>query len=126
MSVSGRGGTGATFLDFVLDQLSGLGRVRARSMFGGHGLYLGDTFFGIVYRDRVYFKTDDSTRPEYVRAGMEPFRPNDKQVLTNYYEIPPEVVEDRAELERWADDAVGAGGPGRNRSGSPKPRNRDR
>ena len=34
---------------FVLEQLSGLGRVRAKRMFGGLGLYLDETFFGLVF-----------------------------------------------------------------------------
>lgn len=41
-------------------------------MFGGHGLYLGTRFFGIVYKDRLYFRTDDSTRSWYERQGMSP------------------------------------------------------
>ena len=34
--------------EFVLEQLSGLGRVRSRRMFGGVGLWLDGTFFGLV------------------------------------------------------------------------------
>ena len=60
---------------FVLDQLEELGDVRPRSMFGGVGLYHRDVFFGIVAADVLYLKVDDTTRGDYERAGMGPFRP---------------------------------------------------
>jgi DNA transformation protein len=59
-----------SFLTFVVDQLGDLG-VTARSMFGGHGLYLGESFFGIVYDDRLYLKTGEDTRGWYEEQGMQ-------------------------------------------------------
>lgn len=53
------------FKDFVLDQLSDLHGVTCRAMFGGYGLYQHDTFFGIVHRCRLYFKTNQMTAPRY-------------------------------------------------------------
>ena len=95
-----------SFVDFILDQLRELGDVRARSMFGGFGLYSGDAFFGIVYEHRLYFKTDDGSAAGYVSRGMKPFRPNERQALRNYYEVPPEVVDDREQLTLWASVAL--------------------
>jgi len=57
-------------------------------MFGGFGLYHCDLFFGILHKGRLYFKTNDQTRPVYEKYGMKPFRPSAKQTLKNYYEIP--------------------------------------
>jgi DNA transformation protein len=82
-------------------------------MFGGHGLYLGDQFFAIVYRDRLYFKTDDASRPEYEAAGSEPFRPNARQTLTSYWEVPAEVIENGESLVEWARDAVACAAAGK-------------
>lgn len=90
------------FLDFVLDQLSSLKGIRARRMFGGYGLYAGDRFFGILYKDRLYFKTNEKTVQDYVSRGMTYFRPNPKQRLKNYYEVPAEILEDGEELCEWA------------------------
>ncbi|MGH7207065.1 MAG: TfoX/Sxy family protein, partial [Nitrospiraceae bacterium] len=67
-----------SFKDFVLDQLRELRGVTCRAMFGGYGLYQGESFFGIIHKGRLYFKTDDRTRPPYVAKGMKPFRPNAK------------------------------------------------
>jgi DNA transformation protein len=94
-----------SFKDFVLDQLSGLGELTCRSMFGGYGLYAGATFFGIVYRGRLYFKTDERTRGEYERRGMKPFQPNARQTM-KYHEVPADVAEDRNQLLAWAQDAI--------------------
>ncbi len=95
-----------SFQDFVLDQLDGLGRVACQRMFGGHGLYRDDVFFGVLSKGRLYFKTNDATRPEYECRGMEPFRPSEKQTLSTYYEVPVDVLEDRDALVEWARKAV--------------------
>lgn len=99
-----------TFVEFVLDQLSGLGDVTCRRMFGGHGLYCGPTFFGILDKGRLYFRTDAASRAEYVKAGMKPFRPNPRQTLKNYFQVPVEVLEDRDRLLAWARRALQAAG----------------
>ena len=71
-------------------------------MFGGHGLYIGDAFFGIVHKGSLYFRTDEASRPAYVKAGSKPFNPKGRQELHRYYEVPPEVLEDADELLAWA------------------------
>lgn len=95
--------------DFVLDQLDALEGVTCRAMFGGHGLYCGRIFFGIIYKERLFFRTTEATRPEYERRGMQPFRPNSNQTLQRYYEVPADVLEDRGILVEWARRALGAG-----------------
>ncbi len=97
-----------SFRTFVLDQLSADGAVRCRAMFGGHGLYRGNVFFGIIHKGRLYFKTDDRTRPLFEERGMAPFRPGPRQVLKSHYEVPPEVLESRPQLADWARAAVRA------------------
>jgi DNA transformation protein len=95
-----------SFKDFILDQLYGLEGVAARAMFGGYGLYREGTFFGIVFRGRLFFKTDTSTQASYRERGMKPFRPNAKQTLKNYYEVPVEIIEEPDQFVAWARDAI--------------------
>lgn len=95
-----------SFRDFIQDQLQGLGGMEFRRMFGGYGLYRSDVFFGILYKGRLYFRTDDTSRQAYVDRGMQPFRPNMKQTLKNYYEVPPDIVEDSKALVAWAREAA--------------------
>ena len=95
-----------SFKDYVLDQLATLGAVRVRAMFGGHGLYRGPEFFGILHQGRLYFRTDARTRPDYIARGMLPFRPNPRQTLVSYYEVPADVLEDGEALAEWARTAL--------------------
>lgn len=95
------------FKDFVLDQLTDLRGVTARAMFGGYGLYCGTTFFGIIHKGRLYFKVTKTTLPRYKAQGMKPFRPNTKQTLKSFYELPIDVLEDAEALTQWATQAIG-------------------
>ena len=94
------------FKDFVLDQLSGLPGLTCRAMFGGYGLYRQGTFFGIIHKGRLYFKTDRVTAPRYRERGMKPFNPSPAQTLKNYYEVPVEVLEASGNLTAWASQAA--------------------
>jgi DNA transformation protein and related proteins len=93
----------------LLGQLSALGGLTCRAMFGGHGLYWNGVIFAIVFRDRLYLKVDEQSKPDFVARGMGPFRPNERQTLTSYYEVPPEVLADQDALLSWAGEAIRAG-----------------
>lgn len=96
-----------SFRDFVVDQLQDTVRVTPQPMFGGVGLYGEDFyFFAILDDDRLYFKVDDTNRPDFERAGMDPFRPYGDERTLQYYEVPASVLEDRDELGRWAKKAI--------------------
>lgn len=97
------------FVAFVMDQLADLRGLSARAMFGGHGLYRGEDFFGIVHRARLYFRVSDRTRALYEDCGMEPFRPGKGAAMKTYYEVPPEVIEDQREVIAWAREAARRG-----------------
>jgi DNA transformation protein len=94
------------FRDFVLDQLSELSGLTHRAMFGGYGLYQCETFFGIIHKGRLYFRTDRMTAPRYRDRSMKPFKPSSTQTLKNYYEVPIEVLEDSDDLTAWASQAA--------------------
>ena len=74
-----------SFKDFVLDQLGDMPELTGKAMFGGYGLYQRATFFGIIHKGRLYFKTNDVTQPLYRAHGMGPFRPIGPQTLSLYY-----------------------------------------
>lgn len=95
------------FKDFVLDQLAEIPGVTARAMFGGYGLYRRATFFGIIYKGRLYFKVTETTARHYKKHGMRPFRPNAKQTLKSFYEVPIDILEDVEALTQWATQAIG-------------------
>ncbi|HEU5399152.1 MAG TPA: TfoX/Sxy family protein [Gammaproteobacteria bacterium] len=90
------------FLDFVVEQLADAGPLKVRPMFGGHGLYLGASFFGIVHKGSLYLRTDEASRPAYLAKGSRPFSPRGAKELHRYYEAPAEVLEDAETLAKWA------------------------
>jgi DNA transformation protein len=97
------------FTDFVVEQLEGCGVISTRRMFGGVGIYCGDTFFALIDNDILYLKVDDLTRPEFERAGSAPFKPyGDDRETMQYYNVPASVLEDAAELTRWGRKAIEA------------------
>jgi DNA transformation protein len=98
-----------SFKEFVLDQLGALPDVRARAMFGAHGLYQGEHFFAILDEGRLFFKTDAQSQADYMARGMGPFTYVSKgKVMTiSYYEVPPDVLEQPQELVEWSRTAIG-------------------
>src|SRR5260370_1147633 len=67
----------SSFRTFIVDQLSRVvPRVRARSMFGGVGIYAGELFFALIADDTLYFKVDESNRADFEARRMVPFRPH--------------------------------------------------
>jgi DNA transformation protein and related proteins len=92
------------YLQYVLEQLTGLGQVTTRRMFGAVGLYHDARFFGIVAGDVLYFKVNDSNRGDYEARGMDRFRPfPDKPLLSmTYYAVPADTLEDAEECALWA------------------------
>jgi len=90
------------FKEYILDQLRLLDGVESKQMFGGFGLYCNGLFFGIIAEGGVYFKSNADTVEAYKDKGMKPFKPSAKQTLKNYYEVPPEILEDEQQLADWA------------------------
>ena len=97
-------------LDFLLDQLSPLGNVFARRMFGSMGVFLDGRMFGILSREnRFYIKADTQNIEKFLEQGCEPFcywvsQPSGerKQKQLSYYEVPDSAMEDQDELMLWA------------------------
>jgi DNA transformation protein and related proteins len=101
-----------SFRAFALDQLGrAVPRIRARNMFGGVGIYSGDTFFALIADDTLYLKVDDSSRPDFEALGMGPFRPYGEAGETmGYYELPADVLEDPDALRPWVEKAIAVAG----------------
>ena len=105
------------FLQYVLEQLAGLGHVVPRRMFGGVGLYHEERFFGLIAGDILYLKVNDSNRRDYEARNMGRFRPfADKPHWSmTYYEVPADTLEDAEECTVWAQKSVAIA------AASPKP-----
>lgn len=98
----------SSFRTFVVDQLSRtVQQIRARSMFGGVGIYAGELFFALLADDTLYFKVDDSNRSDFEQRGMAPFQPfGDGGEVMQYYQVPADLLDDPDALRPWADKAI--------------------
>src|SRR5262245_1401278 len=87
-----------------------LGEIRARSMFGGHGIYHGDAMFAIVADDRLYLKASDETARTFADRNLGRFTyvARGRTVALQYYEAPPEVFEVPAAMRTWAQRSISA------------------
>jgi len=112
------------YLDYVVDQLSCIGPIAAKRMFGGVGLYHDGLFFGLIASDVLYFKVDDESRSAYEDVGAKPFQPyGDESYSMSYYEVPVDVLEDIDQLKLWSGRAVAAA---RRKAAQKKPRHKPR
>jgi DNA transformation protein len=92
--------------EWLEDSLQSLPEIHVRRMFGGAGIYSEDTMFGILYSGRIYLKTNDDTRAAYADYGMVPFRVRSGTVLTSYYGVPPDILDDDEAFVSWAHRAI--------------------
>jgi DNA transformation protein len=93
------------FTDWAEEQLSPLGTIRIKSMFGAFGLYADEMFFAIIDDDVLYFKADDLNRARFIEAGCEVFRYPMKDgslAELSYYQAPETALDDQDELLDWA------------------------
>lgn len=106
----------AGFREYALEQLGRVVPVTSRSMFGGVGVYSEGTFFALLDDDRVYLKTDDTSRADFERAGKGPFRPfGEGSNPMRYHELPGELLESPDALRPWVEKALAVARGGRRR-----------
>ena len=97
-------------VEHCLELLATLGAVRAKRMFGGHGLSVDELFIALIAFDRLYLKVDDSTRPQFAAAGCEAFvyTRQQRSVALDYWTVPPQAMESPALMQPWGRLAVEA------------------
>ena len=61
-------------------------------MFGGEGIFAGETMFGLISDERIYFKTDEASRRAFLAEGAKPFtyvKPKSgERIVMSYYAVP--------------------------------------
>jgi DNA transformation protein len=98
------------FVTYVVDLMQSIGPISAKSMFGGHGIFLDGLMFGLVADSILYLKVDKETENEFKAKGHEAFTYNKKgkEFKMSYYQAPEEALEDADEMKFWANKAYGA------------------
>lgn len=102
------------FVAHCMELLSPLGAVRARRMFGGHGVYVDDLFVALIAAECLYLKADALTRAAFEAAGCTPFTFDKARggavepVATSYFSAPEEAMESPPSMQPWARPALAA------------------
>ncbi|MBU0729416.1 MAG: TfoX/Sxy family protein [Proteobacteria bacterium] len=92
------------FVSYLVELMQSIGPVRAKGMFGGHGIFLKGLMFGLVADSVLYLKADTETENEFKTRGLEPFtyHQKGKELKMAYYQAPEEALEDSEEMNSWA------------------------
>ena len=101
--------------DFIRDLFAAFGPVTVRRMFSGAGIFADGLMFGLIVRDVIYLKADDTSTADFEREGCAPFtytrgktsgRPS--QHALPYWRMPERLYDDPDELAVWAKRAFAA------------------
>jgi len=87
--------------------MQSIGPVRAKGMFGGHGIFLDTLMFALVADNILYLKVDKDTINEFKEKQLESFTyyKKGKEFKMSYYQAPEETLEDGNEMNYWANRA---------------------
>lgn len=98
------------FVSYVVELMQPMGPVKAKSMFGGHGIFLDELMIALIADGILYLKADKETEKEFDEKGLEKFTyyKKSKEVKMFYYQAPEEVLEDIEEMNAWAKKAYNA------------------
>ncbi len=98
------------FVSYVMELLAPFGNVRARRMFGGHGIFRDELMFGIIANETLYLKADDENRADFEARGLERFvyYKKGKPMYLSYYQAPEEALEDSGDMLAWAQKSFAA------------------
>ena len=95
--------------EFIHELFAQFGPVTVRRMFSGAGIFRDGLMFGLIIRDVIYLKADQSNAGEFEREGSAPFtytrgrksgRPS--QHALPYWCLPERLYDDPDELAVWA------------------------
>jgi DNA transformation protein len=93
----------------LTEQLSALGAITMRAMMGGHVVYCGGIPFALVSNNALFLKADSHNRGAFETRQLKAFQPFPDKPGMNYFEAPPEMLEDQEALKHWAGGALEAG-----------------
>ena len=89
---------------WFIELLAPLGRITARRMFGGTGLYADGLIVGLEVDGAIYLKTDDGTQSKFADAGCAPFvyEGKHKPITMRYWTVPDEALDSSEAMRPWA------------------------
>jgi DNA transformation protein len=99
------------FAEFLREQLSPLGRLTMRRMFGKTGVFHNGVMFAMVTDDTLYFRVDDHNRAIFKEAESTPplnYEKNGHIIDLSFWRAPERLLDEPDELVLWAKAALAA------------------
>jgi DNA transformation protein len=100
----------SSLAEYATAELTFLGKISNRSIFGGVGIFIDERLLGIVHNDVLYLHTGPTNRNDYEQRGMAQFKPYPKafDLTTDHHQVPSEVLSDPQQLRQWGERALQA------------------
>jgi DNA transformation protein len=95
----------------VRELFAAFGAVTVRRMFGGAGIYAGETMFALMHDGVIFLKADAHNAPAFERESLAPFSytaKGGKRAVMSYRRMPDRLYDDPDELAAWAGEALAA------------------
>ncbi|MGA3001183.1 MAG: TfoX/Sxy family protein [Acetobacteraceae bacterium] len=99
------------FAEFLREQLTPLGHLTMRRMFGKTGVFCNGLMFGMVADDTLYVRVDDDNKSVFKEAESAPPLNYEKQGQTidlAFWRVPERLLDEPDELVTWARAALAA------------------
>jgi DNA transformation protein len=93
----------AGLADSLPEVFERLGRVQARRMFGGHGLFHEGRMIGLIVRETLYLKADAQSAHHFdaLNAPAFSYERQGKTMQMSYREAPADLFDDRDLAALW-------------------------
>ncbi|MCB0482509.1 MAG: TfoX/Sxy family protein [Flavobacteriales bacterium] len=87
---------------YIETQLESFGDFEVKRMFGGIGYFRDKAMFGAIMHGAFRLKGDETSAPDFAKFGKGPHQVPGKNMTMPYYEVPEEILKDKAVLREWA------------------------
>ena len=101
----------AGFAEFLREQLTPLGALAFRRMFGKTGVFCGGVMFAMVSDDTLYFRVDDGNRDAFAEAAAAPplnYAKGGVLIDLAFWRAPDRLLDDPDDLLAWSRHALAA------------------
>ena len=99
------------FAEFLRDQLTPVGRITMRRMFGKTGVFCDGFMLGMVRANTLYFRVDDDNRAGFKEAESFPplnYQKKGGTIDLSFWRAPERLFDEPDELVTWGRAALAA------------------
>jgi len=101
----------AEFANFLREQLSPLGHLTMRRMFGKTGVFCEGVMFGMITANTLYLRVDELNRSHFKEAAAYPplnYLKQGSAIDLSFWRVPERLLDERDEFVSWARAALAA------------------